>query len=111
MQGSGVWAGVHDLETEYEKTDRNGNALVDELKRIDYRGTEPCTPHQEYGAYLELHIEQGPSLDESDSQIGVVTGIVGQTWVRQRIEVRQITRDRRQCTSGRTHWSQPPKSS
>jgi N-carbamoyl-L-amino-acid hydrolase len=80
MQGSGVWAGIHDLEIEYEKTDGKGNTFIDELERIDYHGPDSCEPDGEYAAYLELHIEQGPSLEESDSQIGVVTGIVGQTW-------------------------------
>ncbi|NUT55581.1 MAG: hydantoinase/carbamoylase family amidase [Thermoleophilia bacterium] len=31
----------------------------------------------EVGAYLELHIEQGPVLDETGTAIGVVTSIVG----------------------------------
>ena len=30
-------------------------------------------------AYLELHIEQGPTLDQSGTSIGVVTGITGRT--------------------------------
>jgi acetylornithine deacetylase/succinyl-diaminopimelate desuccinylase-like protein len=29
------------------------------------------------GAYLELHVEQGPVLDRADAPLGVVTGIVG----------------------------------
>jgi len=29
------------------------------------------------GAYLELHIEQGPELDRADKPVGIVTGIVG----------------------------------
>ena len=80
MQGSGVWAGVHNLETEYEKIDEGNNMFIDELERIGYRGEVACEPDEEYAAYLELHIEQGPRLDESGSQVGIVTGIVGQTW-------------------------------
>ena len=80
MQGSGVWAGIHDLEAEYKKTDEGGNTFIDELKRIGYQGTASCKPQEEYAAYLELHIEQGRSLDESDNRVGIVTGIVGQTW-------------------------------
>lgn len=34
-------------------------------------------PHQDFSHYVELHIEQGPVLERSGSDIGVVTGIVG----------------------------------
>jgi len=80
MQGSGVWAGAHDVETEYEKTDADGTRLVDELERIGYRGDEPAEPREPYHAYLELHPEQGPRLEESGADVGVVTGIVGLRW-------------------------------
>lgn len=80
MQGSGVWAGAHDIETEYDRHDTNGTRLEDELERIGYKGTHPAEPTEEYEAYLELHIEQGPYLEENDTDVGVVTGIVGFTW-------------------------------
>jgi len=35
---------------------------------------------RQLGAYLELHIEQGPVLEESGSRIGVVTGVQGFRW-------------------------------
>jgi N-carbamoyl-L-amino-acid hydrolase len=80
MQGSGVWAGAHDIETEYEKTDTDGNRLLDELERIGYRGDEPAEPREPYHAYLELHPEQGPFLEETGADVGIVTGIVGLRW-------------------------------
>ena len=80
MQGSGVWAGAHDLEKEYAKTDVDGTVFEDELERIGYKGEEPCEPPEEYEAYLELHVEQGPYLEENEKDVGVVTGIVGFTW-------------------------------
>jgi N-carbamoyl-L-amino-acid hydrolase len=80
MQGSGVWAGAHEIGAEYDKTDSDGVRLGDELDRIGYRGEEPAEPREEYEAYLELHIEQGPYLEENEREIGVVTGIVGFTW-------------------------------
>jgi N-carbamoyl-L-amino-acid hydrolase len=80
MQGSGVWAGEHDIEAEYAKTDDDGAVLEEELDRIGYRGSEPAEPQHEYEAYLELHIEQGPYLEENTKDVGVVTGIVGFTW-------------------------------
>ena len=80
MQGSGIWAGVHDLETEYDQTDEDGNRFEDELERIGYKGDVPAEPTEEYEAYLELHIEQGPYLEEGGHDVGVVTGVVGFTW-------------------------------
>jgi len=80
LQGSGVWSGEFDLETEYDRTDRDGVRLLDELERIGYRGDAPVEPVEPYEAYFELHIEQGPYLDESDNDVGVVTGVVGLSW-------------------------------
>ena len=80
MQGSGVWAGVHDIDEEYDKTDEDGARFGDELERIGYKGDVPCEPQYDYEAYLELHIEQGPYLEENGKDVGVVTGIVGFTW-------------------------------
>lgn len=80
MQGSGVWAGAHDIDEEYEKTDADGDRLLDELERIGYRGDEPAEPREPYHAYLELHPEQGPYLEETGADVGVVTGIVGLRW-------------------------------
>ncbi|WP_416841422.1 Zn-dependent hydrolase [Haloferax sp. DFSO52] len=80
MQGSGVWAGAHSLEGEYAKTDANGKVFEAELDRIGYRGDVPAEPQEAYEAYLELHVEQGPYLEENEKEVGVVTGIVGFTW-------------------------------
>lgn len=80
MQGSGVWAGAHDIEEEYAKTDEAGNTLESELERIGYKGDVPAEPRESYDSYLELHIEQGPYLEETGHDIGIVTGIVGFVW-------------------------------
>ncbi|EMA41207.1 M20 family metallo-hydrolase [Halococcus hamelinensis] len=80
MQGSGVWAGVHDIDEQYDQTDENGARFEDELERIGYKGDVPAEPTEEYEAYLELHIEQGPYLEEGGHDVGVVTGVVGFTW-------------------------------
>jgi N-carbamoyl-L-amino-acid hydrolase len=79
-QGSGVWAGDNDLEEEYAKTDEDGTVLEEELERIGYKGSAPAKPVHDYEAALELHIEQGPYLEENDADVGVVTGIVGISW-------------------------------
>jgi len=80
MLGSGVFAGVFDLDYAYAREDRDGNRFGDELERIGYRGDAPCEP-RDLHCYLELHVEQGPSLDESDRSIGVVEGVYGFSWV------------------------------
>ncbi len=80
MQGSGVWAGAHDIEAEYAKTDDEGKTVREELERIGYLGEEPAEPREAYDSYLELHIEQGPYLEENDKDVGVVTGVVGFAW-------------------------------
>ncbi|WP_248910899.1 Zn-dependent hydrolase [Halocatena marina] len=82
MQGSGVWAGVHDITAERAKTDDDGSMLCEALDSIGYHGTAPAAPNTEYDAYLELHVEQGPKLAEASADVGVVTGIVGFTWGR-----------------------------
>lgn len=80
MMSSGVWAGDIPLEEAYETTDDEGTRFVDELERIGYRGDVPAEPQHDYDSYLELHVEQGPYLDEEDRDVGVVTGIVGLRW-------------------------------
>jgi len=80
MQGSGVWVGAHDLEEQYARTDEDGAVFEDELERIGYKGDEPVEPGEDYEAYLELHVEQGPYLEEHAADVGVVTGVVGFTW-------------------------------
>ncbi len=81
MIGSGVMAGKIPLEDAYNARDRHGARLGDELERIGYLGSEPCIPRP-LRAYLELHIEQGPILEEQHLSVGVVEGIVAISWSR-----------------------------
>ena len=81
MIGSGVMAGKIPLEDAYNARDKDGLRLGDELERIGYLGPEPCLPRP-FRAYLELHIEQGPILEEEKLSIGVVEGIVAIAWSR-----------------------------
>jgi N-carbamoyl-L-amino-acid hydrolase len=85
MLASGVMAGKIPLEDAYNTRDRDGVRLVDELERIGYLGPEPCIPRR-MRAYLELHIEQGPVLEEDHLSVGVVEGIVAISWSRLTIE-------------------------
>src|SRR5213594_3244288 len=81
MIASGVMAGKIALEDAYNARDKDGVRLVDELERIGYLGSEPCLPRP-FRAYLELHIEQGPFLEEEQLSVGVVEGIVAIAWSR-----------------------------
>ena len=81
MIASGVMAGKIALEDAYNARDKDGLRLVDELERIGYLGAEPCVPRP-MRAYLELHIEQGPQLEEEGLAVGVVEGIVAIGWSR-----------------------------
>ena len=81
MIASGVMAGKIALEDAYNARDKDGRRLVDELERIGYLGSEPCVPRP-LRAYLELHIEQGPFLEEEGLSVGVVEGIVAIAWSR-----------------------------
>jgi beta-ureidopropionase / N-carbamoyl-L-amino-acid hydrolase len=79
MMGSAVWAGVLGLEEALALADGDGVTVGDELARLGWRGARPARPTP-YGAAFELHIEQGPILEEEGVEIGVVTGVQGLRW-------------------------------
>ncbi len=79
MVGSGVWAGVFDLEYAFERTDHDGIRFVDALDAIGYRGEIPAQA-KPVSAAFEVHIEQGPILEQQDKEIGIVNGIQGMYW-------------------------------
>ena len=77
--GSGVAAGLLGPEI-LERKDEQGLTLADWLRRYGQdpsRLTDARIPPGALAAFLELHIEQGPNLDEGKIPIGVVQGIVG----------------------------------
>ena len=80
MLASGAVAGRFDREYVYSRTDRDGRRFGDELRRIGYLGREEDRPGRP-AAYLELHVEQGPVLEDAGLPVGVVEGIVGITWI------------------------------
>ncbi len=79
MIASGVFAGVYDKEFAYARLDGEGKALGDELKRIGFKGEEPVGGRPVH-AFFELHIEQGPILEDESIDVGVVTHGQGQRW-------------------------------
>lgn len=81
MLSSGVYAGSYDLEYAYNRVDAEGVRFVDALKAIGYQGELACGSNK-MGAFLEVHIEQGPILEAENKLIGVVTKAQGARWFR-----------------------------
>jgi N-carbamoyl-L-amino-acid hydrolase len=79
MLASGVFAGVFTRDYADAREDRKGLRFGDELERIGYRGSEKAGDHP-LTAYFELHIEQGPILEDEAKTIGVLTGVQGMRW-------------------------------
>jgi N-carbamoyl-L-amino-acid hydrolase len=81
MLGSLVYVGGLALEEALDRTAAdNGVRLGDELVRIGYSGTLPCPTATAPHAFVELHIEQGPILEDEGVTIGVVEGVQGISW-------------------------------
>ena len=74
MMGSAVWSGRLPLDTAYGLTDRAGISVRQELERAGVALDVPV-PRQPVKASFEVHIEQGPVLEQKAKTIGVVTGV------------------------------------
>lgn len=72
LMGSAVFANVLPMESAYASVDRAGFMFGDELGRIRNKGPLPVGGRP-IDAYFELHIEQGPLLEEMGITIGAVT--------------------------------------
>lgn len=79
MVGSGVWAGVYDLDFAYARTDKDGITQGEALEQIGYRGETPARARPLRAAF-EAHIEQGPILEREGKCIGIVSGVQGMNW-------------------------------
>jgi beta-ureidopropionase / N-carbamoyl-L-amino-acid hydrolase len=79
MLASGVFAGVFSADYAHSRTDRDGKTFGDELRRIGYKGGEKAGARK-FSGLFELHIEQGPILEDEGATIGVVQGVQGIRW-------------------------------
>ncbi len=79
MIASGVFARVFERDWAAAQKDRAGVTFGDALDTIGYRGPERCGAHP-LSAFFELHIEQGPILEEESKDIGIVTDVQGMRW-------------------------------
>ena len=74
--GSAVWSGQTTLAQADALTDHDGVTLAQARTTLGSRVGEKIDPSQ-FTGFIELHIEQGPTLYTNGEQIGVVTDIVG----------------------------------
>lgn len=74
--GSAVWSGHLALAEADLLIDHAGVTLAEARKAVAAMVTGRVDAAQ-FSGFIELHIEQGPTLDQSGEQIGIVTDIVG----------------------------------
>jgi N-carbamoyl-L-amino-acid hydrolase len=80
MLGSSVYAGEWTVEQARATQGIDGSNFGEELDRIGYAGAMvPGTIRPR--AFIELHIEQGPVLDQESISVGVVHTVTGITWL------------------------------
>ena len=85
---SGVWAGTIPLETAWNTKEvaalaggRELRTAKQELERTGFLGETACSPEaQPIAAHFEVHIEQGPILEDERRRVGVVTGAQAYRW-------------------------------
>ncbi|WP_017380629.1 M20 family metallo-hydrolase [Paenisporosarcina sp. TG-14] len=76
-------------EGELNRTDKNGITRRDALVQFGCDPTklkESQYPVDSIQAFLEMHIEQGPILEDKGLPVGIVTGISGPLWLTVELE-------------------------
>jgi N-carbamoyl-L-amino-acid hydrolase len=97
MMGSLVMVGGMPLEEALAvRAVDNGATVGAELQRIGYAGGAPVGAPQ-VDSFVELHIEQGPVLEQQGVEIGVVEGVQGICWM-------EFTFDGTSNHAGTTPW-------
>lgn len=81
MMGAAYFAGKFTADELLVRKDVDGLELGKSLIEIGYAGNDIVSP-VEHQAYFEIHIEQGPILQDENLQIGVVTLVQGMRWFR-----------------------------
>lgn len=76
--GSGAVTGQFTKEFVYNLKDSDGIRFEDALTEIGYKGLEQ-NRLSNVKNFIELHIEQGPILDNENKEIGIVQGLQGLT--------------------------------
>ncbi len=84
MMGSGVHQGALDLDEMLAVEGIDGVTVSAALNAIGYAGDTPIDSFRA-ACFLELHVEQGPVLEEAGLTIGAVIGVQGISWTEFRI--------------------------
>lgn len=80
LTGSSWFVGDLTDEQVHEARADDGARFADDARRLGYLG-ELGPAGLSLGAYYELHIEQGPILEQEGLQIGVVESVQGLRWL------------------------------
>ena len=78
--GSQAFAGRWTLQELRDLPSTDGSTFGADLAEIGYDGDQPLGSFA-MSALFELHIEQGPILEQHGEVIGVVTGVQGLRWI------------------------------
>jgi N-carbamoyl-L-amino-acid hydrolase len=81
---SAAYAGEYTTDNILARRDATGVTVGEALDGIGYRGSE-AVDARKFGAFVELHIEQGPLLQAENKTIGVVDRGQGIIWYDGRI--------------------------
>ncbi len=84
MMGSGVHQGALDLDAMLSVEGIDGTTVGADLAAINYDG-DVVPGDFRARSFVELHVEQGPVLEEETVSIGAVTGVQGISWTEYRI--------------------------
>ncbi len=82
LMGSSAASGTMDVADVVKRVDNSGVKLTDALAEYDVRVASMLDAYgqlkqKDIKAYLELHIEQGPKLEQMGKQVACVYGITG----------------------------------
>jgi len=80
LLGSSAFAGTHSIEADRGRVDKDGIRLEDAVNRCGFdfaRFPDAAQERANAAAYIELHIEQGPVLENLGLPLGVVLGTKG----------------------------------
>lgn len=81
--GSRSLVGALTPDMEEGAADKDGVPLAEAVKQAGLAGAPRIRLSRErYAGFVEAHIEQGPTLEDTGKRIGVVTGIVGLRGIR-----------------------------
>lgn len=79
MMGSLAHVNPDKINDYLQSKDNKGTSVADALKTIGYNGSKKCG-FINYNHFIELHIEQGPVLEDGNFDIGVVKSVQAIHW-------------------------------